>query len=73
NLIIGTIDPMLAGITNEAAHIIDPTVSISATANYFFMVASTFLITILGTIITTKIIEPKLGKYDSKMAKDSAG
>ncbi|WP_419741637.1 AbgT family transporter [Paraclostridium dentum] len=73
NLLIGTVDPMLAGITNEAAHILDPTVSISATANYFFMVASTFLITILGTIITTKIIEPKLGKYDSKMAKDSAG
>ncbi|WP_250673963.1 AbgT family transporter [Paraclostridium ghonii] len=73
NLLIGTIDPMLAGITNEAAHIIDPTVNISATANYIFMVASTFLITILGTLITTKVIEPKLGKYDVNMAKNSEG
>ncbi|WP_373600826.1 AbgT family transporter [Paraclostridium bifermentans] len=64
NLLIGTVDPMLAGITNEAAHIIDPTINISATANYFFMFASTFLITILGTLITTKVIEPKLGKYE---------
>ena len=64
NLLIGTIDPMLAGITNEAAHIIDPTVNISPMANYLFMFASTFLITILGTIITTKVIEPRLGKYE---------
>ena len=34
NLLIGTIDPMLAGLTNEAAHIIDPTVNINPTANY---------------------------------------
>ena len=27
------------------------------------MCASTFLITILGTIITDKLVEPRLGKY----------
>ena len=64
NLLIGTIDPMLAGLTNEAAHIIDPTVNITPTANYFFMCASTLLITILGTLLTTKVIEPRLGKYE---------
>ena len=64
NLLIGTIDPMLAGITNEAAHIIDPTVNISPMSNYLFMFASTFLVTILGTILTTKVIEPRLGKYE---------
>ena len=71
NLLIGTIDPMLAGITNEAAHIIDPTVNISPMANYLFMFASTFLITILGTILTTKIIEPRLGKYEGSSVQDS--
>ncbi|MGL5752785.1 MAG: AbgT family transporter [Paraclostridium sp.] len=64
NLLVGTIDPMLAGLTNEAIHILDPSVNITPTANYFFMVASTFLITILGTIITVKVVEPKLGKYE---------
>ena len=62
---------MLAGITNEAAHIIDPTVNISPMANYLFMFASTFLITILGTIVTTKIIEPRLGKYEGSSVQDS--
>ena len=66
NLLIGTIDPMLAGLTNEAAHIIDPTVNITPTANYFFMCASTLLITILGTLLTTKVIEPRLGKYEGE-------
>jgi len=66
NLLIGTIDPMLAGLTNEAAHIIDPTVNITPTANYFFMCASTFLITILGTLLTTKVIEPRLGQYEGE-------
>ena len=57
---------MLAGLTNEAAHIIDPTVNITPTANYFFMCASTFLITILCTLLTTKVIEPRLGKYEGE-------
>ena len=71
NLLIGTIDPMLAGITNEAAHILDPTINISPMANYIFMVASTFLITILGTIVTTKVIEPRLGKYEGSAVQGS--
>jgi hypothetical protein len=31
--------------------------------NYFFLFISTFLITILGTFITNKIVEPHLGTY----------
>ena len=68
NLLIGTIDPLLAGITEEAAQLIDPTYTVNATANWYFMIASTFLITIIGTLITTYIVEPKLGDYDSSRA-----
>ena len=68
NLLIGTIDPLLAGITEEAAQLIDPTYQVVATDNWFFMVASTFLITIIGSLVTIFIVEPKLGKYDSSRA-----
>ena len=68
NLLIGTIDPLLAGITEEAAQLYDPSYTVNATANWYFMIASTFLITIIGTLITTFIVEPKLGKYDSSNA-----
>ena len=63
NLLIGTIDPLLAGLSQEAARIIDPTYTVSPTANYYFMFVSTFLITIAGTWVTEKIVEPRLGKY----------
>ncbi len=69
NLIIGTIDPTLAGISTEAARIIDPNYTVNATSNWYFMFVSTFLITILGTIVTNKIIEPRLGKYNTEHAR----
>lgn len=64
NLIIGTIDPMLAGISTSAAQMIDPSYTVQATSNMYFMVASTFLITALGWFVTDKIIEPRLGAYN---------
>jgi aminobenzoyl-glutamate transport protein len=75
NILIGTVDPLLSGITTEAARIIDPSYAageeneILPTANYFFMFVSTFLITAVGTLVTTKIVEPKLGPYDSGRAE----
>ncbi len=64
NLLIGTIDPLLAGITQEAARLIDPDYTVVATANWYFMVGSTFLITAIGSLVTIFIVEPKLGKYN---------
>lgn len=68
NLLIGTIDPLLAGITQEAARLIDPDYIVVATANWYFMVVSTVLITVIGTLVTTFIVEPKLGKFDASNA-----
>jgi aminobenzoyl-glutamate transport protein len=63
NLMLGTIDPLLAGISEEAARIIDPTYSITPACNYYFMVVSTFLIAAVGTWVTEKLVEPRLGPY----------
>jgi aminobenzoyl-glutamate transport protein len=68
NLLLGTIDPLLAGITTEAARLIDPDYEVFATANWFFMIASTFMITAVGSLVTIFIVEPKLGKYDDSRA-----
>ncbi|MCK5056655.1 MAG: AbgT family transporter [Candidatus Aminicenantes bacterium] len=64
NLLLGTIDPLLAGISQEAAMIITPTYSVNPACNYFFMAASTFFISFAGTWVTEKIVEPRLGKYN---------
>ncbi|MEO0817949.1 MAG: AbgT family transporter [Pseudomonadota bacterium] len=71
NLLIGTIDPLLAGITEEAAQLIDPSYEVAATANWYFMVASTFLITAIGSAVSIFIVEPQLGKYDSSRADET--
>ncbi len=70
NILIGTIDPLLAGLTQEAANIIDPEYMVHAAVNYYFMFISTFLITIVGTFVTLRIVEPKLGVYNPKEASE---
>ena len=67
NLVLGTIDPLLAGLSQEAARILDPSYEVNPTANYYFMVASTFVIAFAGTFITEKVVEPRLGKYTGKV------
>jgi aminobenzoyl-glutamate transport protein len=63
NLLLGTVDPLLAGLSQEAARIIDPDYSVSPAANYYFMVVSTFLLTGLGTFITERVVEPRIGGW----------
>lgn len=70
NLLIGTNDPMFAGMSTQAARQIDPNYLVNPTANWYFMIASTFLITIVGTYITDKIIEPRLGKYHESLESE---
>ena len=70
NLLIGTLDPMLAGISQSAASIIDPNYEVAVMGNYFFLFVSTFLITIIGTFVTNKIVEPRLGAYDPSNASE---
>ncbi len=68
NLLIGTVDPLLSGITTEAARLIDPAYEVDVSANWYFMIASTFLITAIGSFISLKIVEPSLGQYEGTPA-----
>ena len=72
NLLIGTNDPMFAGMSTQAANMLDPNYTVSPVCNWFFMFASTFVITAVGTLITDKLVEPRLGKYVPEGAIDTA-
>ncbi len=63
NLLLGTIDPLLAGLSEEAAKIIDQAYEVNPAANYYFMFVSTFFIALVGTWVTEKIVIPRLGPY----------
>ena len=63
NLLVGTLDPLLAGISQTAASIIDPNYHVAVMGNFYFLFVSTFLITIVGTLITDKLVEPRLETF----------
>ncbi len=64
NLLVTSLDPLLAGISTTAAQLVDPAYEVLPTANYYFMFASVFLITVVGTVISAKIVEPRLGAWN---------
>ncbi len=70
NLIIGTIDPLLAGLTEEAAHIVDKSYTVNPVSNYYFMVVSTFMVALVGTWVTEKIIAPRFGEYKGEVSEE---
>jgi aminobenzoyl-glutamate transport protein len=72
NLLLGTVDPLLAGITQEAARLIEPGYMVDASANWFFMIGSTFLVVLVGSWVSLKVVEPALGSYDSSQARFAA-
>jgi len=71
NLVIGTIDPLLAGISQEAARLVDADYEVYATASYYFMFVSTFMLTAVGTFISVRIVEPRLGTWNAPDAESS--
>lgn len=73
NLFIGTIDPLLAGITQEAARLVDPAYEVHPAVNWYFMVISVPFITLVGTWVTHRIVEPRLGVWGPEQARDDLG
>jgi aminobenzoyl-glutamate transport protein len=71
NFLIGSVDPILAGLSTSAAQILQPEMVINPAVNYYFMFTSGVLIVLLGTWVTEKIVEPRLGKYEGNAKKIS--
>lgn len=69
NLLLTSLDPMLGGLTQDAAAFIDPVYaeSINYAMNYYFMFVSVFVLTITGTYVTEKIVEPRLGAFKGEV------
>ena len=70
NLLPGPTDALLAGITTEATKVASEGMQVGVTDNWYFLMVSTILITIIGTIVTEKIVEPRLGKYKGNVNEE---
>ena len=63
NILITPVDSMLTEITNEAIGQ-SGAEHLTVTANFYFSIASSILMALVAFLVTTRIVEPRLGKYD---------
>ena len=64
------IDPVLTEITNEAIHLLNPTLSIGLTANFYFGVVSSVVLIVVCSLVTELIVEPRLGAYRGEIREE---
>jgi aminobenzoyl-glutamate transport protein len=72
NVLLSPTDVILAGLTQEAARIIDPGYSVTPMASYYFLATSVLLVTTTGTLITERVVEPRLGPYRGEAVPETA-
>jgi len=60
NLFITGLEPILAGFSESGAHVLDPTYHVAATSNWWFLIASTLVLTCAGWAVTATYVEPRL-------------
>ncbi len=60
---VGSMEVSLISYTTKAAILIDENSHIALTSNLIFIIVSSIITSIVGTLIIEKIIAPKIGKY----------
>ncbi|MDO5661816.1 MAG: AbgT family transporter [Brachybacterium sp.] len=68
NLLLSGTDVMLGELTIEAAATVDPAYAegMNLAMNYWFIIFATFLLTIVGTLVSQYIVEPRLGPWEGE-------
>ncbi|ASN04152.1 AbgT family transporter [Virgibacillus necropolis] len=70
NLMITGTDALLSGISTEVMQTIDPDIVVTPVDNWYFMIVSVVFLSIAGAVVTEKLVEPRLGKYEGKVKKE---
>ena len=63
SIFVGSMEVALMNYTSDAAMLIDDTTHISLTSNLIFIIVTSIILSIVGTVIIEKIIAPRIGKY----------
>lgn len=66
NMLIKPLDAVLVEFTNDAIQLVDPAQTIGLASNVWFSIASVVFLTIVIALITERMIEPRLGKYQAE-------
>lgn len=68
NLLITSIDPLLAGFTEAAAQLIVPDYKVAVTSNWWFMAVSTLVLTATGWLVTNIWVAPQVSSAANVVA-----
>jgi len=71
NVLIKPVDGVLTEITNDAIHLVNPTLSIDLAANLYFSIASVVVLMLVITQVSNRIVEPRLGPWGGSKAMES--
>lgn len=66
NLFVTGLDPMLANLSQIGANVLDPNYSVAATCNWWFMIASTFVVTLMGWGVSSWFVERRLSRKSAE-------
>src|SRR5262249_44727501 len=66
NILIKPLDAVLTEFTNDSVRLVDPSKTIGLTANLWFSLASVPLLTVIIALVTERLIEPRLGKFEGE-------
>jgi p-aminobenzoyl-glutamate transporter AbgT len=60
-------------VTNHAIHLLNPTHSIDLAANLYFGVISSLVLIVVCTVVTERVVEPRLGQYQGEVTTENGG
>jgi len=60
NLFLTSQDPLLAGMSQQAAQILDPAYTVNPACNWWFKIVSTLVLMLVGWFVSERIVAPKL-------------
>lgn len=63
SVMITATDALLYPVTEATAQTIDPSYTTTAANNWYFMIVSCFVLTVVGVFVNNKIIAPRLGQF----------
>ena len=72
NILITSMDIMNLGYTQAAIDLLDNSYLLPASCNWYFSSVSAILLVPASLLVTIKVVEPRMGKYDPSYAEEGA-
>lgn len=71
NFLITPLDGVLTEITNDASALVDPDANIDLAANLYFGIVSALFVTVVLTLVSSRLVESRMGPYDPSQAGEA--